>query len=123
MEQVVDPRPYVEHVARGDAGRVQVGVECAGRRDANTLRAKIRAVARCDWHAQRGLHSAAKESDGMLLVRRQRQCRCQVRNMSRNLSAVIAPRERHPWSALLMLIADITGLLERLVMVDAEHAL
>src|ERR1700682_1280267 len=63
----------------------------------------------------------ASKTDVHLLRWRERQSRRRVRNASYCQPAVVTPYESSPTPVLPALIADVCGLLERLVVIDAEH--
>ena len=71
--------------------------------------------------AVRGEHTAAGQADRGLLRGGQRQRGVGIRHAADHQAAIVAPGKRYPFVGLV-LIAEDSGGLERLVVVDAEHA-
>src|SRR6202161_601953 len=123
VEEVVVADGQVEQVPRSDARRILVVVFGAvgGDVDAGC------ATRSAGWAAQdragrRGERRAAEESDRGLLIGVERQRGGVVGHGAGNEAAVIAPVEADPRTALERLILQVRGLVEFLVVVDAEDA-
>src|SRR3954467_1939633 len=65
---------------------------------------------------------AAKEADSRLLRRTESENVFQAAHRPGHFTAVESPGKRQPWP-FLVLITEISSLLERLVMINAENAL
>ncbi len=61
------------------------------------------------------------EADGSLLVARQRVNCSQVLHRARHFAAVVTPRERNPGTVLYLLVPQVRGLLEGLIVIDSKH--
>ena len=132
--QVVGAEAQIEHVARLHAVRIVVVVLLAGevvvaalgqrqQLGGNRPLRAVRVHAVRDRIVHRGEHAVAGQADRHLLIRRQAaQRRARIRNTADHQPAVKALGESDPLGVLRALVAQVQRGLERLVVIDAEHA-
>ena len=127
VEEVVISHAGIEQVPRSDPRRIVIVILRSRRRYPKPRRPVLRRRTRDQWSGQRREDAPAEKPGLHLLVRaeaREIHWRCGVcceGDSASHQAAVIAPIERHPRSAFPRLVLHVAGLLEVLVVVDAEH--
>src|SRR5581483_7360218 len=123
VEKIVRAYSDVEDVPRCEARRVVVVIFRPCFRDHHTRRSVVRdgAFRIGKPIRNRGPGLSAEEADRGLLGSRQRKRIFQAAYRTRHHAAIVAPGPRAPRTMLPVLVAELRGLLERLVVVDPEY--
>src|SRR3954451_8705017 len=119
VEDIVDSDADIEQIPRCNTRRIVVGIERSRSRN-RQARGPIVARTGCDGVAQTRVLASKIEADRCLLTGSQADCIRHIRYAAGNLTAVKSPGESRPGSVLLVLVTDVRGLLECLVVIDAK---
>ena len=133
MQQVIRPDAKVEHIPRFHAVWIVIVILRAREWTISALRERDQlgsdhalfaagAGAIRERIRHRGRHSVAGQADRHLLIRRQRQAAATMGTPLTIISAIGSIGECDPLRVLRALIAQIHRRLERLIVIDPEHA-
>lgn len=120
VEQIVGSERNVKQIPGLHAVRVMVVVFRSSLGQSEQCRSN-RTGACPERTLQRGGRTIASQADVYLLRRCEFHGRCRVGNAGYHQSAVVTPYESPPNPILPALIAKVGSLLERLIVIDAEH--
>src|SRR5438552_3471541 len=122
-KKVIRPYAGVEQVAWHDARGIGVVIFCSWLRNAHPRGRELRPrqIAGCYGARQGGQGAAAVQADDGLLVGIQGESAGQVGHRARHQAAIVAPSQDGV-GTLLVHVAKVSGLLEGLVVIDAEGA-